>query len=497
MTTNSNISESDVTIQLRHELDEDGEYDAFTSVTCDILVRGTKAGKISGTRVDRERIPERHFLGAMDGHSGDLQYVGVSIFEPRRGRTKLRSLFEAGDDTTEFDFLYIDTFHVDPQYRANGSSDVGAYALRKLLYHPYIKGQAGTWAAEHGLWAVSSVIYILDPYEAMTAEEKSRIEEEDRIESQRQTQYLANRAAPLETEQSIRAKEERDARMDAFARLDANQFLRNGFIQDAAVAKNGGNAPRFLVAAYEHWKQPLKSHAEAAAVQFYVAPPECRPPTGKDAEILAVAKRMCSEGATQGLSSSMIGLGSPVVDNSADRASAFRSEIDPLIRQGGSLARSNALHAACANRDVAIARCILQLDPSCLEARDVSSSTPLMVAAAAAAGSSNVNGIPSQPVIDLLLAAGAQKGAVDPTGLTAYGTLRYMHDQYSQAIQAMTGRPVLGASHAKPGLAELYAKLMPPGGPTAADRTGGKSADAGYVDYGEEDAEYDRDYGDY
>lgn len=492
MTTN--ISESDVSIQLRHKLDDDGEYHAFTSITCDILVRGTKAGKISGTRVDRQKLPERYFLSAMDGHSGDLQYVGVSIFEPRYGRTKLRSLRDGGDDM-EFDFLYIDTFHVDPKYRTGGSSDVGAYALRKLLHHPYLKGRAAT----HGCWAVSCCIYILDPYEAMTAEEKSRIEAEDRRESERQMQaYHANAAMSVETDQSLRAKEERAARMDALARLDANQFLRNGFIQDATLAKNGGNAKRFLVAAYEHWKQPLKTHAEATAVQFHVAPPERRPPTGKDAEILAVTKRVCSESMTEGLSSRMIGLAPvPVADNSADRANAFRAEITPLIRAGGSLARSNALHAACANRDPAIVRCILQMDPSCLETRDVGNSTPLMVAAAAAAGSSNINGFPSQPVIDLLLAAGAQKGAVDPGGLTAYGTLKSMHEQYGQAMQAMMGRPVRGGSRTTPGLAELEAKLMPPGGPTAADRAGGETADAGYVDYGDEDAEYDREYGDY
>ena len=227
--TTTNISESDVSIQLRHKLDEDGEYHAFTNITCDILVRGSKAGKISGTRVNRQKLPERYFLSAMDGHSGDLQYVGVSVFEPRYGRTKLRSLRDGGDDM-EFDFLYIDTFHVDPQYRTGGSSDVGAYALRKLLHHPYLKGRAAT----HGCWAVSCCIYILDPYEAMTAEGKSIIEAEDRRESERQMQaYHANAAMSVETDQSLRAKEERAARMDALARLDANQFLRNGFIQDA------------------------------------------------------------------------------------------------------------------------------------------------------------------------------------------------------------------------------------------------------------------------
>ena len=458
--THASISEIDVSIELHHELDECGEYDAFTSITCDILVRGKKAGNISGTRVNRSKIPERYFLGAMDGHSGDLQYVGVTIFEPRYGRTQLRSLRDGGDDM-KFDFLYIETFHIDPQYRTIGnvscSSDVGTYALQKLLHHPYIKGQAN-----NGSWGVSSCIYILDPYEAMTDKEKSRIKVEDQREFDRRFQMdmqaHTSQAVEMETEQSFRTKEEKAALMNYYARLDANQFLRNGFIQDATVAKNN---PRFLVAAYEHWKQPLKSHAEVQAIQFYIEP-KIQRPTGKDAEILEVTRRMCS------------GLG----------ASAFRTEVTPLIRAGGSLARSHALHAACANKDVEIARCILQLDPSCLEVRDEGDSTPLMVAAAIAPGSATSQGIPNQPVIDLLLAAGAQKGAVNSnTGMTAYGTLKYEHYQSSIAIQAMTGMPVLGGSPNTPGLAELEAKLMPPGGPTIADRTGGKSKRPGIIHY--------------
>lgn len=489
-----NISENDVSIQLRHEIDEDGEYNAFTSVRAEILVRGTKAGKISGVIVDRQKIPERHFLSAMDGHSGDLQYIGVSVFEPRLGRTKLRSLRDGGDDD-EFDFLYISTFHVEHEYKQNGSSDVGTYALRKLLHHSYIKGRA----AAMGCWSVSCCIYILDPYEAMSREEKERFEAEDRRESDRRIRaFSTGESGPVETEQSLRAKENKKERMDSLARSDANQFLRNGFIQDIGLAKQGGNAPRFLVAAYGHWEQPLKSHAEAAVVQFYVAPPTPRPPTGKDAEILEVTKRMCSENSMRGVSSMMIGLQPPAVDDSADRASAFRSEVNHLIGEGGSLARSNALHAACANKDPAIVRCILQMDPSCIEARDMNNSTPLMIAAATAAGMANKNGIPrDQPVIDLLLAAGAQKGATDPNGMTAYGTLESMHADYDEMMQAMMGRAVQTGPQSTPGLAELQAKLMPPGGPTVADRTRGEGAEAGFIDFKDEDAEYDRDYGDY
>ena len=486
------ISATDVSIQLRHERDEDGEYGAFTSVSVDILVRGTKAGSISGVIVDRQKIPERYFLSTMDGHSGDLQYVGVSVFEPRLGRTKLKSLRDGGDNE-EFDFLYISSMHVDDQYKANGSSDVGAFALRQLLHHSYIKGRA-----THGCWKVSSCVYILDPYEAMTREAKERVQNEDR----REIRALSTTGSrhPPEREESLRAKEEKERRMDTLARLDANQFLRNGFFQDAAVARQGGNAARFLVAACGHWTQPLKSHADAAAVQFYVAPPTPRPPTGKDAEILEVTKRICRENMMSGVSSMMIGL-QPLTRDGAvdmDRVSAYRTEVSRLVAEGGSLGRSNALHAACANRDPALVRCILEMDPTTLESRDISNCTPLMIAAATAAGMSNINGMPrDQPVIDLLIARGAQKGAVDLDGMTAYGTLKSMVEEYGQAMNAMMGRAVQTGPRTMPGLAELEAKLMPPGGPTAADRSGGASAESGFIDYKEEDAEYDDDCGTY
>ena len=308
---------------------------------------------------------------------------------------------------------------------------------------------------------------------------------------------------PAETEESLRAKEEKKRRMDNYARLDANQFLRNGFYQDEAVASQGGDSSRFLVAAYSNWEQPLKSHTEAAAVQFYVGPPEIRPPVGKDAEILQLTKRMCSE--SWGIAeitdiAAITARRSMETAAGEDRASAYRADVLRLIREGGSLARSNALHAACALNDPSIVRCILQIDPTTLESRDVSNVTPLMIAAASAAGKSTINGFPrNQPVIDILIAAGADKGAVDSKGLTAYGTFKAYNKDSSQAVQAMMGRAV-HTERGVPGLAELEARLMPPGGPTRADRSGGESSEQGFIDYTEEDSEYDSEfnhYGDY
>eukprot|EP00579_Thalassiosira_antarctica_P000891 CAMPEP_0201876714 /NCGR_PEP_ID=MMETSP0902-20130614/8328_1 /ASSEMBLY_ACC=CAM_ASM_000551 /TAXON_ID=420261 /ORGANISM="Thalassiosira antarctica, Strain CCMP982" /LENGTH=466 /DNA_ID=CAMNT_0048404017 /DNA_START=38 /DNA_END=1436 /DNA_ORIENTATION=+ len=464
------ISANDVTIHLRHELDERGEYNAFTSVIVDILVRGEKAGAISSVIVNRQRIPERMFLSATDGHSSEMQYVAVSIFEPRLGRTKLRSLRDGGSEDT-FNFMYIEKMHVNDQYKQNGNSDVGACALRELLRHPYIKGRVDE--------SISSCVYILDPHEAIEAKEKRAFRE---FEMRMDDMIVGADDQPQpETEESLGAKEEKNRRMDNYARIDANQFIRNGFYQDPAVASQGGNSDGFLVAAHGHFNRPLKSHSEAAAVQFYIAPPAIRPPLGKDAEILELTKRMCRE------------------ENDATAANgrsfAYRADVSRLIREGGSLLRSNALHAACAINDSSIVRCILQMDPMTLEARDTHNATPLMIAAATAAGKSNINGFPrDQPVIDILVAAGARKGAVDSKNLTAYGTFKSYQKDYSQMMQALTGRPVQSeSSRVIPGLAELESKLMPPraGGPgTVADQTGGDSSEPGFINYKEEDYDY-------
>jgi len=98
-----------------------------------------------------------------------------------------------------------------------------------------------------------------------------------------------------------------------------------------------------------------------------------------------------------------------------------------------------------------------------------------------------------QPVIDLLLAAGAKKNAVNPKRITAYS---YMVQTYNQEADAMQTMPVLGTpSINTPGLTELKSNLMPPGGPTAADFNGGQGIAEGFEDYSKEDAERDREMG--
>ena len=132
------MASADVSIRLKHSLDEDGEYNAFTNVQVDILKINAKIGSIEATMIDRQRIPDGYFLSACDGHSGDLQHMGCTVYESRYGRTKLESLADCDDP--EFDIVYIHSFHVHDEHKAN--SDVATTALHQFLHHPFIKGNS-------------------------------------------------------------------------------------------------------------------------------------------------------------------------------------------------------------------------------------------------------------------------------------------------------------------------------------------------------------------
>jgi len=220
--------------------------------------------------------------------------------------------------------------HVDDNYnKLNNNSDVGAFAIHKLLRHSMIKGE-GIW---HG---AAACVYILGPNEAMSREEGEE-EAESRRKTEREIEQMHSSAErPPATAESLRIQQEKNQRQDNYARLDANQFLRNGFFQDKAVAKD--RDPYIIVAGRNSWNQPLKSHSEVAAVQFWDSSSGVRPPVGKDAEILDLTKRKCRPG------------GGGTVSGEA-RASSYRAEVLRLMNEGGSLARAHALHAACAIDD--------------------------------------------------------------------------------------------------------------------------------------------------
>lgn len=456
------MSSADVSIKLTHSRDEDGEYGAFENVDVDILLEGIKIGSIAATLVNRQRIPDRYFMSAMDGHSSDLQWIGTILFEPRYGRTKLQSL--VAYDDPEFLFMYIRSFHVDAEYRSAGSSDVGATALRQLLHHPYIKGNH----AVSGAWKVSSVIYVLDSLEAMTLEEETCFKN-----YQEGIQHFVEPTPE-------KKQEERDwgERLDTIARVDANQFLRNRFFQDPAIARHGGSDARILVASFANWEQPLQSHAQVAGIDFCVPPTMSADPTGKDAELLKLVKSVATRSSYETVSS--------------QEWDTHRSDARLLHAAGASVLRSHALHAACALNAFEAVEFLLQMEPTAVNAIDQLNFTPLMCAALSAAGRSTKSGIQDVRVIDRLLACEARKDIQDPNGMTAYGLFKK-----KMADQDIMMRSIMGqATRSEPPCATTQAlerKLMPPGGPTSADLSGGEGANAGFADYSQEDGEFESD----
>lgn len=487
------MASADVSIRLKHSLDEDGEYNAFTNVQVDILKINAKIGSIEATMIDRQRIPDGYFLSACDGHSGDLQHMGCTVYESRYGRTKLESLADCDDP--EFDIVYIHSFHVHDEHKAN--SDVATTALHQFLHHPFIKGNSN-----FGCWKVSSAVYYLDPLEAMSKQERTAHEEKQSADAQ--TQYARLLNPPAETDETRRAKVLEKKKMEILARSDAIPFLRNGFFQDVAIARQGNE--RFVVASHSHWTRPLLSEPQAAEIQFYVSPPKPPTPMGKDAEILqAVISASGEFHSSQALPVSQLMISGPGMVNEAlsmsraNTISRLRNDISNLVSDGGSIAQSHAIHAACANNAKPVLDLLLQLDRTIVNSLDQHSLTPLMIAAESAAGRSTNQGIPETQVIDTLLAAGADKQKQDLFGMTAYGHFKSKTAGYAEMMNAMMGKSSMTNNRVPVHSSHLIVeqKLIPPSGPTCSDVSGGQGEDAGFMDYSRLDREYDEEMCDY
>ena len=77
--------------------------------------------------------------------------------------------------------------------------------------------------------------------------------------------------------------------------------------------------------------------------------------------------------------------------------------------------------------------------------------------------------------------------------MTAYGHFMKQRNEYAVAMQAMMGCLVPannpGVLSGRPSIQALQTKLIPPGGPSSADLTGGR--DDGIMDYDDYDMEGD------
>ncbi|KAL3928425.1 MAG: hypothetical protein SGBAC_012659 [Bacillariaceae sp.] len=385
-----------ISIRVRQRTADDMEYKALTMMDVDILVNNaTKIGSIEAWLIHRHKIPTRHYYSAFDGHSRTCQWLGCVLLEPTLGRTKLESLFPYDNDRKGF--LIIDDFQINDGYKTKPEyCDIGAIALSKFLKHDLITKK------------VTSMTYVLHPN---------------------------------------------------FTRAEANIFLRNGFFQDSAIAFEGGEFQRILVASTHHTRL-LKSLQEVSGIQL-ISVEDAQMPQGKNQELF------------QYLQSSLA-----CVEDDHDPCRHILENVGRFLQEGATVQGSLIMHVAVANNSEPIVRFLLDRVPSAVNAREVNQCTPLMICAKTTAGKSTKSGVRETRVLDLLLTRGADKTLQDRKGMTAYGHYVRQRMEYDTMMSAMMGQGVqtqtvatYSAKH--PSERAVQAKLLPPNGPSASDLRGG------------------------
>mmetsp|Transcript_4513 Transcript_4513/g.8040 ORF Transcript_4513/g.8040 Transcript_4513/m.8040 type:complete len:462 (+) Transcript_4513:103-1488(+) len=448
----TSTAKDSITLRFEAEGEEsdDDVYGALTNVKAQVFRAGTskQIGTISGIRIDRQKIPERAFCQTFDEHSADLEWVAGSLLENRYGRTKLSSLRDAGDDP-EFDFFFMETFHID----GDQPSEVATLALHNFLQSEHIKGNL-----DHGCWCVSSIAYVMseDPKEEVQGSKRKRGNDDSNYHG-------------------------------------VIPFLRNGFFQDSALIRSDPDNARILVGGLAHFEKDLLSEAEAMAKATRLLGGSSKKKVkGNDLDILNgvrdLVDRNFQQTLMQGVSSAMLGATPyrpPGDCTSEEQLQNLKRQILRLQSGGGSIARSGALHAACEKNSTKVVKLLLQMDPTSSTAKDQLDRTPLIMAAINATGRLSINGIDDTAVIDALLQAGARKADVDSSNMTAYGYFRQRSSQYLQITHYEHRHKITNLEH----------KLYPPGGPTVGDFAEGRGGSSGIVDYGPEDDEADREMG--
>jgi len=419
---------------------EEGDQGAyghqFTDVEAKINYDGQSIGLITATLVNRQAIAESNFHLSFDEHSGDMEWIGSCLLENKHGRTRLQSLCQY--DATEFDFLYITSFNIEGAHSRN--SDITTAALYHFLRDPkYIKGKL-----DYGCVMCTIAAFV----------------------------------APLEEDEFN------------FARHLVDPFLRNGFFQDPALIREDPDNAKILVASCNHWENPIpKSQLDISSISLISS--IARTPSGKDNEILEAVEQVCnSHPHHNNITAIMAGNATykPASDDTTtEQLASLKSTLTHKIQEGGSLAGSKALHAACQHNKPKIVKLLLDSFPEqthlLLNSKDLQGNTSLVVAAKNACGRLSINGIDDTQAIDQLLGYGADKSIVDSAGMTAYGHFR------KSSNRSFTH------SHCSAKLVVLESKLCPPTGPTMVDMNGGLGTSTGFVDYGPEDDLADREMG--
>jgi len=490
--TCTTISYNDIHVSVEHSISE--EQPCITEVWADIMLvlrsaptNSIKIGSISALLIDRQKIRYNCFMGEMDERSQELQSLGCLLFEPKYGRIRLESLAEY--DTIECEFMYIQKMKVDEPYKSTccldgkkGSySDVGAIAIHKLLHHPFIKGVE---EPKRGSWKVTSAIYWLDSKEQMTKEEREEFSIYMTKQNDVQFAQLGGNTTPPSKDEK---KEEKkwDEKLQKLKRMDANQFLRNGFFQDETYAKNGGDAASILVASFNDWSTPssgrmllpLKTHAQAASIEFCPKPPAPSQPTGMDKELFDFVKEQCQfdpyeGGPTSALSRNQISV-----------------QVTNFVVRGASVSRSDALHIACARNSYQLVDMLVNLEPTAVNSFDQIGCTPLMLAAVNALGRFTMHGLSDTKVIDALLGTRCiDKNMTNKKGMTAYGCYKDQKYAYDLMTHTLTGQSLTERSNeARQSDEQIQLKLLPPNGPTSPDLTRGEGPGTGYVLYSDDE----------
>eukprot|EP00213_Chloropicon_mariensis_P007039 CAMPEP_0197476514 /NCGR_PEP_ID=MMETSP1309-20131121/7771_1 /TAXON_ID=464262 /ORGANISM="Genus nov. species nov., Strain RCC998" /LENGTH=463 /DNA_ID=CAMNT_0043016777 /DNA_START=279 /DNA_END=1670 /DNA_ORIENTATION=- len=138
------------TVRVTVTSEEKGDYEECTTIFFgSIFVDGrpqhpernekpmpVEVGSFKATLVDRDAAGNQ-FHSACDAESGELQAFGCLLFGSS-GTCRHACLKSDASAVVGGGFLYIDEFKIKEEYRKNGSTDIGAHAIRKLLYHDQI-----------------------------------------------------------------------------------------------------------------------------------------------------------------------------------------------------------------------------------------------------------------------------------------------------------------------------------------------------------------------
>lgn len=414
----------------------EGEYACTRLFTASVYVgfripHSRPVGCFEAVLVDRPGP----FFAACDAESSELQEVSTSLFG--KTGTPRHPTLKADLECFHGGFLHIQVFKLDPDFRENGSSDIGLAAIALFLSLPELAD-----------WTVAS--YVSDARGPLTEQQRNEFE---------LARFSSTEAADKGTKQ--------ETSYQARAAIDARQFLRAGF-EDSAV--EGFDSCSLLIITRAMSQRPHLSHAAALAVPLnrkrVSSFPSPAPRTAIDQTLFEALVGTCSSPEGKVLSEINVLAAQGVVD-ATEAARMQCIAIDSLLAQGADLDRAAALHCAVAKRFVpSVLRHLVEHGAN-VNSRDVRGNTPLMLAAECAnSRCSGLNPLQDDTEISALLTLGADPNLQDPHGKTALGhyymSIRNIRDfKYTFDFR--------GSSSAHIVVESIEAKLMPTDGATDAD----------------------------